>query len=161
MNILCNSAKKTQQQTAVPALCYIRNMNKAELHSFIIENTKFTFARSSGSGGQNVNKVNTKVHAVLNLDHIAGLTEMEAVQVKSKLHNDINSEGELCVDVQEERNQLLNRETAVTRIEQKITAAAHINKKRRKTKPTRASKERRLKSKKVRSLIKQSRSGSW
>lgn len=136
-------------------------MNIVKLHTSIIENTSFTFARSSGAGGQNVNKVNTKVHAILKVEDIAGLTEAEISQVKSKLHNDINSDGFLCIDVQDERNQFANRETAVARLEQKITAAAHINKKRHKTKPTRSSKERRLKSKKIHSLIKQTRSEKW
>ena len=52
-------------------------MNRAKLHESIINNFQMTFARSGGNGGQNVNKVNTKVHLVLPVSALDGLTESE------------------------------------------------------------------------------------
>jgi ribosome-associated protein len=129
-------------------------MNSTDLHDSIIENIRFTFARSSGAGGQNVNKVNTKVHAVVGIDALRGLAEPELRELRRRLAGNINKDGEICVDVQDERTQERNRDIAVKRMEAKIAASARILPKRKKTRPTAASKERRLNSKKLHSLIK-------
>lgn len=133
-------------------------MDRTKLHDSLANRIQMTFARSGGAGGQNVNKVNTKVHATIYIEEIGGLTDYERMLVKQRLANDINSEGQLTLDVQDERFQEKNREIALSRMENKIVQATHIAKPRRKTKPTHASKERRLKIKKLRSEIKKNRS---
>ncbi len=136
-------------------------MNRAKLHESIINNSQFTFARSGGNGGQNVNKVNTKVHLVLPLSGLDGLTDMEMNRLRTKLAAIINKDDCLFLDVDDERYQERNREIALARLEARIAQALVIPKKRIKTKPTRASKERKLKLKKIRSEIKQNRKKIW
>lgn len=132
-------------------------MNRTELHESIMKNAQVTFARSGGNGGQNVNKVNTKVHLTLPLESVGGITENEKLMLRTKLTSIINKEGLLFIDVDEERFQERNRSIAFARIENRIVQALQVQKKRIKTKPTKASKERKLKLKKIRSEIKKNR----
>ena len=132
-------------------------MDKITLLNSIEENIKYSFARSSGPGGQNVNKVNTKVRATLNLASLEGLSQAEFALVKNRLSSKINSTGEIFVEAHEERFQERNRSIALDKMKSIVVQAALIPKKRKKTKPTASSIERRLNSKKIRGKIKELR----
>ncbi|WP_276498557.1 alternative ribosome rescue aminoacyl-tRNA hydrolase ArfB [Pontibacter litorisediminis] len=109
---------------------------------------QFQASRSGGAGGQNVNKVNTKMELRFHVESSELLTEEEKALVQAKLGSRINSEGYLQVVCQTERSQLQNKELCVQRFYELLRQAFTRQKKRKATKPTRSSVRRRLEGKK-------------
>ena len=113
--------------------------------------TELTFktSRSSGAGGQNVNKVETAVTALWSFMESEMLTNFEKRKISIKLKNRINAENVLQVNASEHRTQLQNRKRATEKILELVNEALIIPKMRLKTKPSRGKIEKRLKSKKI------------
>ena len=117
----------------------------------------FTASRSSGAGGQNVNKVNSKVELRFHIDSSVFFTSEEKALLQQKLHSHITDDGYLCIRSQVSRSQLHNKEICVQKFYEYITRALQVEKSRKATKPTHASKIERLHRKKIASEIKNMR----
>lgn len=108
----------------------------------------FRFSRSSGPGGQSVNKVNTRVEVGFNIRHSLLLSEYEKNRLTQKLSNKINKDGELWMDAQTERSQIRNKEVAIKKTHQVLNQALARPKFRVSTKPSKSAKRKRLENKK-------------
>ncbi len=119
------------------------------------------FVRSSGPGGQNVNKVASAVELRFDAARSPSLPEDVRARLLARRDRRITDEGVIVISAQRFRTQERNREDARERLAALVLAATVAPVKRVATKPTRASKERRLTGKRERSQVKRNRSGGW
>jgi ribosome-associated protein len=120
---------------------------------------RIQFSRSAGPGGQNVNKVNTKAELWLMLDAVTGMSLAARGRLGRAAGRKVTQADELHLTCESERTAEGNRRALYERLREMIVAALVEPKRRRKTKPTRASKMRRLAAKRHRSDVKSNRRG--
>ncbi len=146
----------TGRRQSAPLCVHCSAMNRIELAQSVRRIGKIGFSRSSGPGGQHVNKVNSRVTLHVAVDGL-GLSESERDRVRRRLRRRINREGDLVVESGETRSATRNRETVYLRATDLIDRARRIERPRRATKPTTASRERRLRSKRLKGQHKRAR----
>lgn len=121
------------------------------------DDLRWSFARSGGPGGQNVNKVSTKAELRLALSSLRRFGPDDRARLETTAGRFLTASGEILVTADETRSQADNRELCLSRLKSIVTAATTRPKVRKKTKPSRGAKERRLKDKRVSSEKKQRR----
>ncbi len=114
----------------------------------ILQELQFKAVRSSGAGGQHVNKVSTKIELYFDVANSNGLSTQEKERILLKLKNKLSKDQILLMQCDETRSQHRNKELIVKRLFETLENAIKRHKKRLKTKPSRAAIERRLNSKK-------------
>lgn len=115
----------------------------------IISELRFKAVKSSGPGGQHVNKTASRVELYFEIAASQGLTEEEKTRVFKKLENRINSSGELLLSSEATRSQHKNKEDVINRFLEMLKASLKKPKTRKSTKPGKAAREKRLKEKKI------------
>ncbi len=122
-----------------------------------VADLSYRFSRSGGPGGQNVNKVETKVELRIDLNTCQGLSDAQRQRLKQKLAHRLVQGHQLVVTSDSHRSRERNRQEARERTTELISKALERPRPRKKTRPTRASKERRIEAKKQRSQTKRQR----
>lgn len=114
----------------------------------IVSELKFRAARSSGPGGQHANKVSSKVQLLFDIENSNGLNESEKIRLFRKLKNSVSKDGILQLSAETSRSQHKNKELVTNRFFELVKKALQRPKKRKATKPSKSSIEKRLASKK-------------
>ncbi|PWS26060.1 aminoacyl-tRNA hydrolase [Pedobacter yonginense] len=123
----------------------------------ILKIVTFKTSRSGGKGGQNVNKVSSKVELIFNLEQSEQLSDEEKALLKLKLEHRLDTDGLLHIVSQEDRSQLLNKEKTVAKLIDLLKRSLVVQKKRKPTRVPKAVVQKRLKNKSVISERKESR----
>ena len=130
-----------------------RRLDSTALASWI----EFRFDRAEGPGGQNVNKVNTRATVLLDFEACPLLTAPERMRIRQRLASRLSADGRLRVVAQRQRTQTRNRAAAEERLVELLAGALQVSKPRRATRPTLASRHRRVNAKLRRGQIKEGR----
>jgi ribosome-associated protein len=129
------------------------NITKADLQKELVYKT----SRSGGKGGQNVNKVSSKVELLFSVNDSGLLTDEEKALISQKIQSRFNKDGYVQVICDEERSQYLNKEKAIEKLIILLTRALQMQKPRKATKPSKKAKAERLDNKKAQSAKKENR----
>ncbi len=132
-------------------------MDSLRVRAWLESRADISFSRSSGPGGQNVNKTSTRATLFAPVRRIDGLSGEEKDRLLGTLRRKLTADQVLIVSVQDTRSQLQNRALAVERAYALLERGLHRDRPRKASRPTRASRERRLQSKRVASRTKQAR----
>ncbi len=125
--------------------------------SAIIGELKFKAIRSSGAGGQHVNKVSSKVELYFNVVNSEGITDVEKLRITNRLASRINKSGDLILQCGDTRSQHRNKELVIRRFLDVIKSSLHVPNPRKATKPSKSSVRKRLENKKRQGLKKNNR----
>jgi len=123
----------------------------------LIKEVIFKTSRSGGKGGQNVNKVSSKVELIFNVLNSSFLSDEEKSLLQEKLANRLDTEGNLHIVSQEDRSQLLNKQRTVIKLMNLLTKSLQVQKKRKPTRIPKAVIEKRLSTKSITSSKKENR----
>jgi ribosome-associated protein len=118
---------------------------------------EYRATRSGGPGGQHVNTSSTRIELTWDVANSPGLSDAQRERLLDKLAARMDSSGVLRITESGSRSQLQNKETATARLAEVVAAALHVPKPRKKTRPPKASREKRLQSKRRRSEVKKLR----
>lgn len=118
---------------------------------------EFSFDRSAGPGGQNVNKLNTRVTLLLDFERCPDFSPAQRERIRTRLGNRLSQDGRLRIVAQSERSQSANREAARERLLALLERAFHTPLPRRATRPTAGARRRRLSDKRQRGELKKQR----
>jgi len=133
------------------------NLNKTDLQKEVI----FKTSRSGGKGGQNVNKVSSKVELLFDVSHSLLFNDEEKQLLLTRLQNRFNKDALVQVICDEERSQYLNKEKAIERLMAILSKALEVQKKRKPTRVSKAAKAARLDNKKKHSAKKENRGKNY
>lgn len=123
----------------------------------LIKEAIFKTSRSGGKGGQNVNKVSSKVELIFNINGSSLFTEEEKTRLEEKLSSRLDTAGNLHIVSQEDRSQLLNKQRTIIKLLSLLTMSLKVQKKRKPTKVPRAVVQKRLNNKLVLAFKKEQR----